>query len=61
MSLVRVLFTYKLRVLFLVSGFECEPLKILGLECEPLKILGLECEPWKKHLGLSVSLGKTLG
>ena len=47
MSWVRVLFTCKLRGLFLASGFECELLKILGFECEPLKILGLECEPLK--------------
>ena len=45
MSWVRILITCKLRELFLASGFECEPLKILGFECEPLKKLGLECEP----------------
>ena len=45
MSWVRVLFTCKLRGLFLISGFECEPLKTLGFECEPLKILGFKCEP----------------
>ena len=61
MSWVRVLITCKLRGLFLASGFECEPLKTLGFECEPLKTLGLEYEPCKKNLGLSVSLGKTLG
>ena len=45
MSWVRILFTCKLRGLFLVSGFECEPLKTLGFECESLKTLGFECEP----------------
>ena len=45
---VRILIICKLRGLFLASGFECKPLKILGFECEPLKILGLECEPYEK-------------
>ena len=44
---VRVLITYKLRDLFLASGFECESLKILVLECEPSEKLKFECEPWK--------------
>ena len=44
MSWVRVLFTCKLRGLFLASRFECEPLKKLGFECESLKILEFECE-----------------